>query len=221
MAPVMVRRPPRSFTVASVLLLLLLFAFRSVSALLAYDCQTLLNLRAWSETLLPSNRPLFDQQTPLLADSLDHLRWLPTVSPRRNRDQKSRSNGSYGSEHRRWLSCPLPQRSRSIRRGKMRRCDCPTQSSSESLFLCWVTPQIFSPYPVRMQPMDLKVLQIHTSLTRRFENLPNMTSLVGVSIYQPTHWTEVSNVCCSSIQHRSGWTRPLVMSYGADFWKRL
>ncbi|KAK0131293.1 hypothetical protein N1851_034009 [Merluccius polli] len=117
MAPVLASRPPRSFVVTSVLLLLL-FAFRYVSALLAYDRQTLLDLRAWSETLLPSDRPLFDHQTPVLADIPDHLRRLPTVSPRRDRDQKSRSNGSYGSEHRRWLSCPLPQRKRSRRRGK-------------------------------------------------------------------------------------------------------
>ncbi|CAM4596766.1 unnamed protein product [Leuciscus chuanchicus] len=73
MAPVLASRPPRSFAVESVLLVLL-FAFRYVSALLAYDCQTLLDLRAWSETLLPSDRPLLNQLTPVLADIPDHLR---------------------------------------------------------------------------------------------------------------------------------------------------
>ena len=54
----------------------------------------------------------------MLADIPDHLRRLPTVSPRRDRDQKSRSNGPCGSKHRCRLSCPLPQRKRSRRRGK-------------------------------------------------------------------------------------------------------
>ncbi|XDV29381.1 hypothetical protein PO909_032517 [Leuciscus waleckii] len=159
----MASRPPRSFAIESVLLLLL-FAFRYGSALLAYDRQTLLDLRAWSETLLPSDRPLLNQLTPLLADIPVHLRRMPTVSPRRDRDQKSRSNGSYRSEYRRWLSCPPPMRKRSRRRGKragmIARLKAHLRASSlvescpglspPARFVCsrWIRPVFLEPSPM-------------------------------------------------------------------------
>ena len=63
------------------------------------------------------------------------------------------------------------------------------------------------------------------AVTSRFENLPLLTSQVGVSTYDVYSWTDQSvspthpvvdcSKRCSSIRHTSRCTRPLVMSLEA------
>lgn len=64
-----------------------------------------------SVALLLPDRQLFDLRTL----PPDHLRWLPCVSPRGERCQRSRCAGT-GYQH--WLSCPLPHRKGTKRHGK-------------------------------------------------------------------------------------------------------